>query len=292
MQRMNARRGLLLAAALLSTGLMLIGWADAKSSLAEGEHSARLAEKELAAAQTSLRAKQASLRTAQADLERSRQPTQGRFADTELLKFGDSLVQEWLRQRSADSVGSAQDSVDKAERKVENAQRDVAQADRQLGSSQAAANQWLVGVIAVAAVGALALLSFAGPGMSKPSNPNPGPVEAKGLSHASGTMTGSTVADSGSKQSRWQLAGATLLVLGVTSTAAQLVAMQMFAPGAPLAPGEDGWSTGGLAALVGAIYMATTCQTWDDFKRRIGVVVVVVAALAFAAVYLMVFSQQ
>ena len=100
-------------------------------------------------------------------------------------------------------------------------------------------------------------------------------------------MTDSSASHSSSKPDKWRFAGATLLVLGLTSTAAQFVARQAFAPDMPLAAGESGWSTGGLVALVGSIYMAIKCQTWKDFRRRIGVLIGITAALAVAAVYLM-----
>lgn len=90
----------------------------------------------------------------------------------------------------------------------------------------------------------------------------------------------------------WHLGAATLMILGFVSSVSQFAARELFAPEVPLSPGENGWSTGGLVAVVGAIYMATRCETWLDFKRRIGVVTAVAAGLAFAATYFIIESRS
>lgn len=267
---------------------MLAGWANAKSSLAQAEHSARLAETELISAQSSLSAEATELREAQEEQDRPKPKPKSRFAESQLGKWSAQAGGYTGSQPSR--VESAQAKVDKAQRTVDKAQRNVERADRQVGSSRATVDQWLVAVGVVAAVSVLALVALWGPAVSGPGNPGRG--EASVPFEAGGKSTGRPEPDSGSKPTRWQFAAATLLALGVTSTVAQLVALQAFASHVPLAPGENGWSTGGLVALVGTIYMATKCETWDDFKQRIGVLVVVVAALGFAAVYLMVSTQQ
>jgi len=95
-----------------------------------------------------------------------------------------------------------------------------------------------------------------------------------------------------SKRAWFRFAGAALLILGITSTVTQLIGWQTLAPDRALAPGEEGWSTGGLFALLGAIYMGTSCQSWDDFKRRIWIPVGVVAVLAFGGMYLVASSPS
>ena len=152
---------------------MLAGWANAKSSLAQAEDSARLAETELISAQALLSDEEAELRAAQEERDRPRPEPKGRFAESKLGKWSAQLAEGNQPSR----VESAQANVDKAERTVDKAQRNGERVDRQIGSSKAAVDQWLVGVGVVAAVSVLALTAFwgpASPGQRSPTRPASG----------------------------------------------------------------------------------------------------------------------
>lgn len=83
---------------------------------------------------------------------------------------------------------------------------------------------------------------------------------------------------------RW-FVGATLLLLGVVSTATQYVTAAAF--GLPIFSTTGRvWSTGGLVAVVASVYMGVKCRSWADFRRRIGVWMGLTVILAVGAVAL------
>lgn len=74
----------------------------------------------------------------------------------------------------------------------------------------------------------------------------------------------------------------TLLLIGLTATASQLIALEM--AGLELGSGAQAWSSGGLVAAVAALWMWRRVPTWDGFKRAIWVPVLLVSALSFLAI--------
>ncbi len=82
------------------------------------------------------------------------------------------------------------------------------------------------------------------------------------------------------RPSKWKIAAAALLAIGLASTLAQWAAIAMFSPTALVL---QSWSTGGLVALIGAAYLGTKCVSWEDFWHKLWVWVGVAAVLGFAA---------
>lgn len=83
------------------------------------------------------------------------------------------------------------------------------------------------------------------------------------------------------RQDKTRYVVATLLVLGLTSTLVQVAT----AASLGLSLQYDRWSTGGLLAFVGAIYMGVKCKTWEDWKRKIWIWVVLTALVALVVSY-------
>ena len=266
---------------------MLAGWANAKSSLAQAEHSARLAETELISAQSSLSAEATELREAQEEQDRPKPKPKSRFAESQLGKWSAQAGGYTGSQPSR--VESAQAKVDKAQRTVDKAQRNVERADRQVGSSRATVDQWLVAVGVVAAVSVLALVALWGPAGSGP-----------------GTWPGRGIGSLRSGRQKYRKARARLRLEAnavavrcsdapgprshINSCAARCFASVRI-PCSPRARRERmvNRRTGraGRNNLHG-----DKVRDLGRLQARIGVLVVVVAALRFAAVYLMVSTQQ
>lgn len=74
----------------------------------------------------------------------------------------------------------------------------------------------------------------------------------------------------------------TVFLVGVVATASQLAAVSM--AGIELVPGARTWSSGGLVALIGGLFMWKFAKSWHDFKKWIWLPLVVVSTLSFLVV--------
>lgn len=84
------------------------------------------------------------------------------------------------------------------------------------------------------------------------------------------------------KVERGKFAGAAMFTIAMTSTVAQLLAMLAFDVSHLYEWGRA--STGGLIAVIAAIYFGTRCDSWEVFSRRIWIWVAITAVLAFLVI--------
>lgn len=74
----------------------------------------------------------------------------------------------------------------------------------------------------------------------------------------------------------------TVLLTGLAATASQFAALAMAGLGS--VPGAGAWSSGGLVALLGGLWMKRRVTAWNGFKRAIWIPLVLVSALSFVLI--------